>query len=151
MQNLNNQAFLCFWQPSLKLSKFALLMLLLAFLAVLLAAITLPLKAGLLCVLSMQASAHLYRLQQQQRPCKRTGLRHSVQGWQLWNAEHGWRSIQLRADSMATPALVLLRYRCAQQWFYRSAVIPADSLSQDSHRRLRVRLKFSRQRWQAVK
>ncbi len=151
MQSLSDQAFLCFWQPSLKLSKLRLLVVLLAFLAVVLAAIGWPLKASLLCVLGVQVSVHLYRLQQQQRPCRRTGLRHSAQGWQLWSAEHGWRSIQLRADSMATPGLVLLRYRSAQQWFYRSAVIPADSLSQDSHRRLRVRLKFSRQRCWAVK
>lgn len=151
MQSLNNQVFFCFWQPSLRLSKLVLLLLLLACLAVLLSAIGWPLKLGLLFVLGVQLSIHLYRLQQQQLPRLRTGLRHSAQGWQLWSARHGWRSIQLRADSLATPTLVLLRYRCAQQWLYRSAVIPADSLSQDSHRRLRVRLKFSRQRWRAVK
>lgn len=142
---------MCFWQPSLRLSKLALLVLLLACLAVFMSAIVWPLKLGLLLFLGVQVSFYLRRLQQQHLPCRRTGLRHSAQGWQLWSAQHGWRSIQLRADSMATPALVLVRYRSARQWFYRSAVIPADSLSQDSHRRLRVRLKFSRQRWRAVK
>lgn len=151
MQNLSSPAFLCFWQPSVRLSKLTLLVLLSACLAVFLSAIVWPLKLGLLFILGVQVSFHLYRLQHQQLPCRRTGLRHSAKGWQLWSAQHGWRSIQLRADSMATPALVLLRYRYAQHWFYRSAVIPADSLSQDSHRRLRVRLKFSRQRWRAVK
>jgi len=151
MQSLNSQAFLCFWQPSLRLSKLTLLVVVLASVAVLLSAIVWPLKFGLLFALGVQASFYLYRLQQQQLPCRRTGLRHDAQGWQLWSAQHGWRSIQLRTDSMAIPALVLLRYRCARHWFYRSAVIPADSLSQDSHRRLRVRLKFSRQRWRAVK
>lgn len=151
MLSLNDQAFFCFWQPSLRLSKLVLLVLLLACLAVLLSALAWPLKSAALFVLVVQISFHAQRIQQQQLPCKRMGLRHGAQGWQLWNARHGWRPIQLRADSMATPTLVLLRYRCAQQWFYRSAVIPADSLPQDSHRRLRVRLKFSRQRWQAVK
>ncbi|WP_371921485.1 protein YgfX [Pseudomonas sp. C27(2019)] len=151
MPSLTDQAFLCFWQPSSRLSKVVLLVLLLACLAVLLSAVTWPIKLSLLLVLAVQISLHLCRLQQQQLPCRRIGLRHGAQGWQLWSAQHGWRSIQLRADSIATPALVLLRYRCARQWFYRSAVIPADSLSQDSHRRLRVRLKFSRQRWRALK
>jgi toxin CptA len=128
-----------------------MLVLLLACLAVFLSSIAWPLKLALWFVLGVQMSFHLYRLQQQQWPSQRIGLRHSAQGWQLWSAEHGWRSIQLRADSMATPALIVLHYRCARQWFYRSIAIPADSLSQDSHRRLRVRLKFSRQRWRAVK
>lgn len=151
MLSPSNQTFLCFWQPSLRLSKLVLLVLLLACLAVFLTALQWPLKLCLLFILSVQISFHLCCLLQQQLPNRRVGLRHSAQGWQLWSAQHGWRSIQLRADSIATPALVLLRYRCAQHWFYRSVVIPAGSLSQDSHRRLRVRLKFSRQRWRAVK
>ncbi len=151
MPSPSNQAFLCFWQPSLRLSKLVLLLLLLACPAVLLTALQWPLKLFLLFVLGVQISFYLYSLLQQQLPSRRAGLRHNAQGWQLWSARHGWRSIQLRADSMATPTLVVLRYRCAQHWFYRSIVIPADSLSQDSHRRLRVRLKFSRLRWRAVK
>ncbi len=151
MLSPSSQAFLCFWQPSLRLSKLVLLVLLLACPAVLLTGLQWPLKLFLLFVLGAQISFYLYCLLQQQLPGRRAGLRHSAQGWQLWSAQHGWRSIQLRADSMATPALVLLRYRCARHWIYRSVLIPADSLSQDSHRRLRVRLKFSRQRWRAVK
>ena len=124
---------------------------LLAAVAVSLAAIAAPLKLLVLLYLA----AHLYR--QWRRICilhtphLQGGLKHTAQGWQLWSAQHGWRAGQLRADSMALPALVLLRYRYAHQWFYRSALIAFDSMPQDSHRRLRVRLKFSRQRWQAVK
>ncbi|MDY0207697.1 MAG: hypothetical protein RBR82_13905 [Pseudomonas sp.] len=126
-------------------------MLLLACVAVVLAAIPLALKLAVIVLLSVQMYAQLRCLRDYQQPSLRRGVRHTSAGWQLWSAEHGWRSIQLRADSMAIPALVLLRYRYAHQWFYCSALIPFDSAPQDSHRRLRVRLKFSRQRWQAVK
>ncbi len=119
--------------------------------AVLLAAIPWFLKSGALLLLVLQISRKLYLIRYRQRPQLRRGVRRNAKGWQLWSPQHGWRSVQLRADSIAIPALVLLRYRYAHQWFYRSLLIPADSLSQDNHRRLRVRLKFSRQRWQAVK
>lgn len=152
MQNLSNQAFRCFWQPSLRLSQAVIVILLLAELAVVLAAVAWLLKLGLLLLLTLQIAQQWLQMRDYQQPSLRTGVRHNAtQGWQLWNAQHGWRSVQLRADSMAIPALVLLRYRYAHQWFYRSALILADSLPQDSHRRLRVRLKFSRQLWRAIK
>lgn len=116
-----------------------------------LAAMPWLLKLCALLVLAIQIGWQLFLICNRKQAYIRRGLRHNQQSWQLWSAKHGWRSIQLRADSIAIPALVLVRYRFAQQRFYRSAVIPADSLSQDSHRRLRVRLKFSRHRWQAIK
>lgn len=102
-------------------------------------------------MLAVQVSWQLFLIGNRKQAYLRRGLRHNQQSWQLWSAKHGWCSIQLRADSIAIPALVLVRYRFAHQRFYRSTVIPADSLSQDSHRRLRVRLKFSRQRWRVIK
>ena len=123
----------------------------LACLAVALAAVPWLLKLFALLVLVVQISWQILLILNHKQSFLRRGLRHSQQGWQLWSAQQGWRSIQLRADSIALPALILVRYRFAHQRFYRSAIIPADSLSQDSHRRLRVRLKFSRQRWQAIK
>nr|WP_218626486.1 protein YgfX [Pseudomonas sp. dw_358] len=77
-------------------------------------------------------------------------LRHDGQGWQLWSPALGWRSVQLQADSLATPMLIVLRWRQSGQWFSRSLCLPADTLSADHHRRLRVLLKFSRSRWAAA-
>ncbi len=151
MLSRSKPSFSCFWQPSFRLSLAVVLISSLACLAVLLAAVPWFLQLSALLVLGLQISRQLYLMANHQQPFLRQGLRHSQQGWQLWSAQQGWHSIQLRADSIAIPALVLVRYRYANQWFYRSVLIPADSVSQDSHRRLRVRLKFSRQRWRAIK
>tara|TARA_R100001244_G_scaffold511_9_gene1072 strand:+ start:10057 stop:10509 length:453 start_codon:yes stop_codon:yes gene_type:complete len=74
-------------------------------------------------------------------------LRYSTDGWQLWNAAAGWQAIQLRADSLALPLGVVLRFRLAGEWRVRAVCIPRDAMPRDMHRRLRVRLKFSRRRW----
>ncbi|WP_339529147.1 hypothetical protein [Pseudomonas mucidolens] len=77
------------------------------------------------------------------------GLRRDADGWQLWSAARGWHSVQLRPDSLALPLIVVLRYRLRGEWWVRSICVPADSQAADVHRRLRVRLKFSRRRWLA--
>jgi len=77
------------------------------------------------------------------------GLRRDESGWQLWSAARGWHGVQLRPDSLALPLVVVLRYRVPGQWWVRSICVPADSQAADLHRRLRVRLKFSRRRWLA--
>ena len=77
------------------------------------------------------------------------GLRRDESGWQLWSATRGWHGVQLRPDSLALPLIVVLRYRVPGQWWVRSICVPADSQAADLHRRLRVRLKFSRRRWLA--
>ena len=77
------------------------------------------------------------------------GLRRDDDGWQLWSAERGWHSVQLRPDSLALPLIVVLRYRVQGEWRVRSVCVPRDSQDADVHRRLRVRLKFSRRRWLA--
>ncbi|MBW1246320.1 hypothetical protein I7860_06460 [Pseudomonas tolaasii] len=77
------------------------------------------------------------------------GLRRDEDGWQLFSVERGWHSVQLRPDSLALPLLVVLRYRVPGKWGVRSICVPRDSLAADLHRRLRVRLKFSRRRWLA--
>ena len=83
-----------------------------------------------------------------------TGLRRDTSGWQLWSERHGWQPIQLRPDSMALPHLVVLRFRVAggnwlNRLWVRSVCIPGDAMAPDAHRRLRLRLKFSRRRWAA--
>ncbi|MHC8335293.1 protein YgfX [Pseudomonas sp. LB3P25] len=77
------------------------------------------------------------------------GLRRNADGWQLWNQEEGWQSVQLRPDSLALPLLVVLRFRLRGERRVRAVCVPRDSQASDLHRRLRVRLTFSRRRWAA--
>ena len=78
-----------------------------------------------------------------------SGLRRDADGWQLWSRAGGWQGVQLRPDSLALPAIVVLRFRLRGEWWLRSICVPRDALAPDVHRRLRVRLKFSRRRWAA--
>ncbi|MGF6153428.1 protein YgfX [Pseudomonas fluorescens] len=77
------------------------------------------------------------------------GLRRDADGWQLWNQESGWQSVQLRPDSLALPLVVVLRFRLHGERRVRAICVPRDAQAADVHRRLRVRLKFSRRRWAA--
>ncbi|WP_397451608.1 protein YgfX [Pseudomonas sp. NA-150] len=84
-----------------------------------------------------------------------TGLRRDADGWQLWSAAGGWQAVQLRRDSLALPLTVVLRFRLIGkrplfERRLRGLCIPRDALPPDVHRRLRVRLKFSRRRWAAA-
>ena len=78
-----------------------------------------------------------------------TRLRHDADGWQLWSRDKGWQAVQLRRDSLALPLVVIVRFRLPGEWRVRAVCIPATALAPDQHRRLRVRLKFSRRRWLA--
>ena len=75
------------------------------------------------------------------------GVRRDADGWQLWNQAKGWQAVQMRPDSLALPLIVVLRFRLRGEWRVRSICVPRDSQVADVHRRLRVRLKFSRRRW----
>ncbi|WP_407651315.1 protein YgfX [Denitrificimonas halotolerans] len=151
MLNRNKQDLHCFWQPSLRLSWAVLLISSLGYFAVFIANSHWGVKFGIVLLLSMHVLRHLLILLHYSTPKLRLGLRYSTEtGWQLWCAQQGWRCIQLRSDSIAVPTLILLRYRFAGQRLYRAVVLPADCLPQDDHRRLRVRLRFSRQRWRAA-
>ena len=77
------------------------------------------------------------------------GLRRDADGWQLWNQESGWQSVQLRPDSLALPLVVVLRFRLHGERRVWAICVPRDAQAADVHRRLRVRLKFSRRRWAA--
>ncbi|PTS82711.1 hypothetical protein DBR00_16460 [Pseudomonas sp. HMWF032] len=77
-------------------------------------------------------------------------MRCTADGWQVHSAAQGWQAIELHPDSLALPLVVLLRFRLVGQRRVRSVCIARDSLSRDQHRRLRVRLKFSRHRWAAA-
>lgn len=75
------------------------------------------------------------------------GLRRSVEGWQLWSEAGGWQPVQLRPDSIAQPFVVVLRFRLPGGRLDQGLCIPRDAMSREQHRRLRLRLKFSRRRW----
>ncbi|MFJ2363899.1 protein YgfX [Pseudomonas sp. NPDC087697] len=77
------------------------------------------------------------------------GLRRDADGWQLWNQLSGWQAVQLRPDSLALPLVVVLRFRLRGERRVRAICVPRDAQAADVHRRLRVRLKFSRRRWAA--
>jgi toxin CptA len=78
-----------------------------------------------------------------------SGLRRDADGWQLWNRATGWQPVQLRPDSLALPLIVVLRFRLRGERRTRAICVPRDAQAADVHRRLRVRLKFSRRRWAA--
>ncbi|MEO6680487.1 MAG: protein YgfX [Pseudomonas sp.] len=77
------------------------------------------------------------------------GLRHDADGWQLWNQARGWQPVQLRPDSLALPLVVVLRFRRHGERRVSTICVPRDSQAADLHRRLRVRLTFTRRRWAA--
>ncbi|NIF25853.1 hypothetical protein F3J44_05585 [Pantoea sp. Tr-811] len=76
-----------------------------------------------------------------------TGLRRDAQGWRVFSRAQGWQPVRLCRDSVALPALVVVRFVRAGAWFGQSQCVPRDALGADAHRRLRVRLKFSRRRF----
>ncbi|MEB0047342.1 MULTISPECIES: protein YgfX [unclassified Pseudomonas] len=77
------------------------------------------------------------------------GVRCNADGWQVWNQASGWQSVQLRPDSLALPLVVVLRFRLRGERRIRTLCVPRDAQAADLHRRLRVRLAFSRRRWEA--
>ncbi|WP_347904581.1 protein YgfX [Pseudomonas purpurea] len=82
-------------------------------------------------------------------PASFSGLRRDADGWQLWNRQSGWQPVQLRPDSLALPLVVVLRFRLHGERRVRALCVPRDAQAADVHRRLRVRLTFSRHRWAA--
>lgn len=141
------EAFECRWRPSRRLLAAYLASLALAVAALSLAALSTFWQAlGLLLCLGhalwvlprqvLLRSRHAYR-----------ALRHDADGWQLWSPAGGWQAVQLRADSLALPALIVLRFHLPGSRLGRGLCLPPDSLAAEAHRRLRVRLRFSRGRW----
>ena len=79
-----------------------------------------------------------------------TGLRRDPRGWRLYSHARGWHAVRLCRDSIALPGLVVLRFVRKGRWLGESQCIVRDALAPEAHRRLRVRLKFSRRRWAAA-
>ncbi len=139
--------FECRWQPSRRLLAVYVLAQASAWLANLLmdAPILVHLAAAALCI--VHALHVLPRHVLLASPHAVTGLRRDRSGWAVWTEADGWQAVQLRPDSMALPQVVVLRFRLVGQRRVRSAFVLPDCLDADTHRRLRLRLKFSRRRW----
>lgn len=147
MSSPSNPVFECRWQASRLLLAAYLLAQSSALGALLL--VDLPYSSlGLLLCLAHAAWVIPRHIRLTHRSSIR-GLRRDENGWQLWSAARGWHRVQLRPDSLALPLIVVLRYRVQGEWAVRSICVPSDSQAADVHRRLRVRLKFSRRRWLA--
>lgn len=145
-----SELFECRWQASRLLLAAYLTIQALALASLFLSAI--PLWGSLLGA-ALCASHAFWVLPRQivlSHPAAFRGLRITSDGFQLWNARDGWQSVQLRPDSLALPVVVILRFRLDGERRVRGACIPRDALARDIHRRLRVRLKFSRRRWAAA-
>ena len=144
-----SESFECRWQPSRSLLAAYLFTWLLALGAVLLADFPAEWTAFGVAVCGAHALWVLPRQILLRSKHAVRGLRHDSRGWQLWSAHAAWRTVQLRPDSLALPLLIVLHYRLPGEPWRRGLCIPRDALAPDVHRRLRVRLKFSRRRWTA--
>lgn len=146
-----SEVFECQWRPSGRLLALYLLVQTLALLSLWL--VDIPLWARVIGIAAAIAHACwvLPRHLLFSAPGAYTALRHGAEGWQVASAASGWQAIHLHPDSLALPLIVVLRFRLADQRRVRAICIARDSLPQDQHRRLRVRLKFSRRRWAGSK
>jgi toxin CptA len=146
-----SEVFECSWRPSRQLLAFYALIQCLALLS--LALVDIPLWARALGVVFcvVHAAWVLPRHLLLRSPSAYRALRCTADGWHVHSAAQGWQAIELHPDSLALPLIVLLRFRLAGQRRVRALCVARDSLASDQHRRLRVRLKFSRHRWAAAK
>ena len=145
-----SEFFECRWRPSRCLLAFYLLTLLAAIAAVWLAAIPLwaAVSATLLCL--AHAGWMLPGRILLSTDSAFTGLRHDAEGWHLRTQAGDWQAVQLRRDSLALPLAVVLRFQLAGERRVRGLCILSDGMDAQAHRRLRVRLQFSRRRWLAA-
>ncbi|MFI8559865.1 protein YgfX [Pseudomonas putida] len=145
-----SEGFQCRWQGSRLLLTAYLGCQLLASLALL--SSTLP--GWLILVLVFACLAHacwaIPRRISLTHPHAATGLRRDGRGWWVFSQAGGWQPVRLCRDSMALPGWVVLRYVRAGQRFAQSQCVVVDALEAEQHRRLRLRLKFSRRRWAGI-
>ncbi|MBE7375873.1 protein YgfX [Pseudomonas lopnurensis] len=150
MSSPSRQPFECHWRPSGLLLALYLAVQGLALAAIVLSPAPLWLRLACLLFCLVHASRVLARGALLSHPDAWRGLRHDERGWQLWSEKHGWQPVQLLPESLALPFVVILRFRPAGRRFACGVCIARDALPHDQHRRLRVRLKFSRSRWAAA-
>lgn len=143
------EPFECHWRPSRLLLCGYLLVVALACVAILLAELPGRWQVILLMLLLLHAAWVLPRQLLMRHAGAICGLRHDADGWQLYSERDGWQAAQLYPDSLALPPAIFLRFRLKDQRWRRGLCIACDALPAAQHRRLRVRLKFSRRRWAA--
>ncbi|MBL4834917.1 MAG: hypothetical protein JKY26_13180 [Pseudomonas sp.] len=79
-----------------------------------------------------------------------TGLRFDSQGWHVMRRDGSETAARLLADTFVSAFLTVVRLREPGRWLAVSVILPADAAAEDALRRLRLRLRFSRQRWAAA-
>lgn len=79
-----------------------------------------------------------------------TGLRFDSQGWHVLRRDGTEEGARLLADTYVSALLTVVRLRQSGRWLPISVILPADAADEDSLRRLRLRLRFGRQRWAAA-
>ncbi|WP_236179374.1 protein YgfX [Pseudomonas mosselii] len=144
-----SEVFECRWQGSRLLLTAYLASLALALLTLALMALPGWLRGLLAVVCLAHACWAIPRRVLLTHPEAITGLRRDLRGWHLYSRAQGWQPARLCRDSVALPAMVVLRFVRKGRRFSQSQCIPWDALDREAHRRLRVRLKFSRRRWAA--
>jgi toxin CptA len=79
-----------------------------------------------------------------------TGLRFDSEGWHVLRRDGSEASARLLADTFVSAFLTVVRLREPGRWGPVSVVLPPDAAAEEALRRLRLRLRFSRQRWVAA-
>lgn len=79
-----------------------------------------------------------------------TGLRFDSEGWHVLRRDGTEGGASLLGDTYVSALLTVVRLRQPGHWLPVSVILPADAATEDSLRRLRLRLRFSRQRWVAA-
>jgi len=79
-----------------------------------------------------------------------TALRFDGQGWHVMRRDGSESGARLLADTFVSAFLTVVRLREPGRWWPVSVILPADAANDDALRRLRLRLRFSRQRWAAA-
>lgn len=144
-----NDRFECRWRPSRRLFQLYSALWLLAVCSAIVLQLPVALRSGLLLSIVAHAAWVIPRHVLHSSPSAVTGLRRTPQGWAMFSRRAGWHAVRVLGDSMALPAIVIVRYRRPGQWFPRAACIAADALDRETHRRLRLRLRLSSNRFAA--
>ncbi len=79
-----------------------------------------------------------------------TGLRFDGEGWHVLRRDGSEAAAKLLADTYVSAMLTVVRLREQGRWRAVSVILASDAASEESLRRLRLRLRFSRQRWAAA-
>lgn len=79
-----------------------------------------------------------------------TGLRFDSQGWHVMRSDGSENAVRLLADTFVSAFLTVVRLREQGRWWPVSVILLTDAATDDALRRLRLRLRFSRQRWVAT-